>query len=208
MYNRIRQWEPWLVPFIPQQGDVAFDVGAAEGRWTLDLAERFKTVVAVEPHPDNYEKLKTAIETSHPSMMIIPLQGAVARRPGSVELQLFEDPEHTSMMGPDELDAARSKHLGETQTTRSWTLEELVFQGEWAEHTVDFVKVDTEGAEFEVLMGAGRVAKEFHPVWLVEYHNFENMHGCQHLLLHWEYKIQLIPHPNTSVKGHGWIYAS
>lgn len=208
MYNRIRRWEPWLVPFLPQHGDIAFDIGAAEGKWTLDLAERFRTVVAVEPHPDNYAKLKKAIEGAHPAMTIIPMQGAVAKTSGTVNLHQFRDPEHTSILAPTEVDAFRSESLGGTQPSRSWSLHDLVFGGEWGEDSVDFIKIDTEGAEVQILEGGATVADRWHPVFLVEYHSHDNLHSCRHLLEFWKYKVQIIPHPDTRVSGHGWMHAS
>lgn len=207
MYNRIRRWEPWLVPFLPQHGSIAIDVGAAQGTWTLDLSERFKTVLAFEPHPKSYRELQQRVHNEAPQeSFILTHNAAVGDTPGMMTLNLFESPDHTSMS--KELEAWRSEDLDTEIRVRAHTLDEIIFSAEWASDVVDFVKVDTEGAEELVMIGGARIAEEFRPVWLIEYHSNENLHKCQHLFEHWRYKTHIIPHPNMAVEGHGWIHAT
>ncbi|SVB21157.1 uncharacterized protein METZ01_LOCUS174011, partial [marine metagenome] len=43
--------------------DTFVDVGASEGLWTINMAKRFKHVIAIEPYPMAYEFLKKNTES-------------------------------------------------------------------------------------------------------------------------------------------------
>lgn len=46
---------PWV---DIEKGDIVFDVGAYAGSFTLAVSERAKSVIAIEPDPRNYARLK------------------------------------------------------------------------------------------------------------------------------------------------------
>lgn len=73
---------------------------------------------------------------------------------------------------------------------------------------VDFVKVDVEGSEFDVLVGARhtlvlRPPKE----WLIEIHSVRNRNACTELLEKAGYEVTQIPHPHGPFDGHLWLQA-
>src|SRR5687768_3401954 len=104
MYNRIRLWEPWLVQYIPQQGDVALDVGAANGTWTLDLADRFELVMAFEPHAEAFRELRTRLASeSSAEAYITTFNYAVSNQVGQRAMHLHEHPDHTSFFDEGEI---------------------------------------------------------------------------------------------------------
>lgn len=208
MFNRIRQWEPWLLPYIPQSGDIAIDVGAAQGKWALDLSERFNFVMAIEPNPISFKVLEEAVGRAHPTARITIIHGAVAHANGAKAIHLFEEPDHTSFFKEGQgVEAWRSKDLDQMFMARTFTLDTLVLEDEHFMGEVDFVKVDTEGAENLVLTGAPDMVSKAKPTWLVEYHSADNLWFCKNLLDVAGYKTQIIAHPNMDVKGHGWISA-
>lgn len=194
------------MPFIPQSGDIAIDVGAAEGTWTMDLSERFKTVIAIEPHPESYRILAEKAAGGHPASCIITNHAAISSHTGVKAIHLFEKPDHTSFF-KEGMDNWRSEDRQQMFMARTYSLDELFSHGEWGTHDLHFVKVDTEGAENLVLTGAQHIVKELRPVWLIEYHSADNLWFCQNMLDVAGYKTQDIPHPNPEVQGHGWLSA-
>ena len=75
--------------------DIAIDVGAHVGFWTLDMAARFDMVLAFEPSPDTYECLvKNMAEFPN----VICAQAAVGDRTG--ECAMLDDPERMAIGKP------------------------------------------------------------------------------------------------------------
>lgn len=56
----------------------------------------------------------------------------------------------------------------------------------------DFIKVDVDGAELDVLRGANRILRSFHPVLLVETHSRELELACGRSLLSHGYKVTIV----------------
>jgi hypothetical protein len=78
----------------------------------------------------------------------------------------------------------------------------------YPELPVDFVKVDVEGGEVDVLAGAEQTIRAHRPQLLVEIHNLDNLALCQELLNGWGYRVEQIPHPHPGVHpGHCWLSA-
>lgn len=206
MYNRIRTHEPWLLPYVPQDGDVAIDVGAATGTWTLDLAARFDLVMAIEPHAKQFMELQKRLaleadEESYISTFNYAISNQRSRRP----MRLTEDPEKSSFFERDEIDAV-SGETTEVFFVETTTLDAVIRDTQLEGHGIDFVKVDTEGAEVLVLEGAEQVIRDHQPTFLVEYHTVENGLDLDRFFPDYE-KFELITHPHDVV-GHGWFYAS
>jgi FkbM family methyltransferase len=116
------------------QNDIVFDCGASEGLFSLRVARRCRKVIALEPLPDFQPALaRTFARVSN--VEIVPLAVGRDRRTvhfhpaagGSVKAAAGEiEVEQTSL---DEITRDRNEH-------------------------VDFLKVDIEGAEMEMLEGA------------------------------------------------------
>lgn len=210
MYNRIRQWEPWLLPYIPQDGDIALDVGAAKGDWALDLSERFQMVMAFEPHAQAFRDLQARIaDDAHPEAYVSLFNFAIADGVGQRPMFLHEHSDHTSFFEPEQLQALQSPETGEVFMARTVTLDSVIRDTGLENHKVDFVKIDTEGAEVLVLRGAEQLIKEHHPTFLIEVHSAENKEAIPNFFMAAGYdKLEVIPHPDTNQKYHGWFYAS
>jgi FkbM family methyltransferase len=132
--------------FIPE-GGLVFDVGANEGRLTQTFAELGATVVAVEPNPG----LAGRVRARYGSRSVTVEATALGDSEGVATLRLGRDSGH-STVSPDWQDAvgdgAEDRWSGSVDVPVT-TLDALI-----ARHgTPDFVKIDVEGFEPQVLSG-------------------------------------------------------
>lgn len=132
---------------LPRNAETAFDVGAKKGDYAIEIAEYYSEAVvyAFEPAPANYAVLE---ERAHPR--IVPVNAAVLRSPGTCELNLYDHAgSHSIFPTEEEWDEVR---LMETVTVDAVSID--AFCEELEIPRIDFLKVDVEGAELEVLEGA------------------------------------------------------
>ena len=141
-----------------QPGDVVIDVGANQGVFSLYAASRGACVYAVEPCAMNYELLCRNVSRNNLVGRVFPVQAAVAAHAGEITLYV---PEETKSVLPSTF----------ASTTRQWmrTLRDhqvrdvrrynvrAVTLGDFCktirERRIACIKIDTEGAETEVLAG-------------------------------------------------------
>jgi FkbM family methyltransferase len=128
-------------------GDLVFDVGANDGRYTDAFVELGATVVAVEPNPPLAKVLRERFRA------VTVEEVAVGAETGSAELHLSEH-DILSTLSTEWMDIAQREKLsnewsGETITVPVSTLDALI-----ARHGVPrYVKIDVEGYETQVLRG-------------------------------------------------------
>ncbi|MFQ5970270.1 MAG: FkbM family methyltransferase [Nitrososphaerales archaeon] len=137
--------------FCPKEGDVFLDIGAHIGRYTIIGSKRIGEngkVVAVEPHPGNFEMLNRNIKLNGLTN-VTTLNCAVYDKEMRVRLYLtdeFGSSGHHSLIVE-----TREKFVEVNANTLDY-LSQLLGIGE-----VNWIKIDVEGAEFEVLKGAHNV---------------------------------------------------
>ena len=135
--------------------ELAIDVGAHVGLWSLELVKRFARVVAFEPMPP----LRACLEKNvvSPKLQVVPI--ALGNTHGAVSFDYNEA--HT---GATHVDLARPGivPLG--------MLDDFRLTG------VGYIKIDTEGYEIDVLEGAREMLAASMPVVIVE----EKLHGVKH----------------------------
>jgi FkbM family methyltransferase len=136
--------------FVPR-GGLVFDVGANEGRLTEVFAELGASVIAVEPNPVLAERVRLRYGSAGVAVEAVAL-GACA---GTASLRLGRDTAHSTLS--DEWRRAvrpedAAGRWGGTIAVPVTTLEALV--GRFGRP--DFVKIDVEGFEPEVLTGLRR----------------------------------------------------
>ena len=81
------------------------------------------------------------------------------------------------------------------------------------EGRVDFIKIDVEGAEREVVLGAKRTIQHDRPRIIIEAHTYLKGLMIEQLLRAWEYAVVSVRHPAyTEVAGdvtywddHYWL---
>jgi len=198
VYSRIERWEPWLLPYIPESGDVAIDVGANVGAFSIDLAATFRRVLAFEPGPLALRELLADVPEN-----VDVYNMACGSTPGFRLLHLHPKTIHTSIWpaaGPD-----WGQPVGKMYVY-TVPLDKVLIDGQ-----LDFLKIDVEGAEYDVLVGAGGLLNGLAQI-LVEIHNRENAERCQRLLRAYGYEANIIRHPNykeddPAYETHLWLEA-
>jgi FkbM family methyltransferase len=126
-----------------EPGDVILDIGAHVGIVSIYLAKKYPgiRVYAFEPHPDNYKRLVRNIEANGLYDAIVPINGAVTSDGRDVAM-----PPLMGNSGGSNI----YNHSG-TQVS-SYTLKEFLYRLN-LQGKVKLLKMDCEGAEYEILEG-------------------------------------------------------
>lgn len=201
--------EHWLLPFLncglPCGSNVAFDIGANVGEWSLLMASRCRHVVAVEPDARAYSvvasQLRDADACLHAAASSHCGEGMLYVRPQALQSSLL--PVHPIGAG-GQADAPIVKSV----PVPLISLDEIAarFLSRWAATTVDFVKIDVEGAEAAVLAGATLPCFE-RTKWLIEVHDTEASVVSEIRRLGFV-SVTVIRHPIPGAHPrHFWIYA-
>lgn len=187
--------EPWLEPHVPE-GKVALDVGANVGDFSTHLSGRFERVIAFEPHPAAVKELRErGVEVK---------EAAVGEKPGTLKLNLYGESAHTSAVVYDD---PQLNVIGRGTPTGELEVPMVSIDG-LEVGKVDFIKIDTEGFEREVLRGAAQTLERDHPDLLIEVHCGEHVEEIKSLLRSLDYEMAAVPHPNSDVSAHNfWISA-
>jgi FkbM family methyltransferase len=140
-----------------EPGMHAVDIGANFGVYTLAMARAVGaqgSVQAFEPTPDTAALLRASLEDNGARQVRVH-ELAVSDRAGSARLGLHAQPELNSLG-----EAADSIQV---QTV---SLDELASQQHWP--AIDFVKIDAEGHEPQVVAGGARLFREQSPLVMFE----------------------------------------
>jgi len=137
-----------------KEGDVVLDIGAFIGDNSLDFAKLVGNkgkVYAFEINKKSYELLKKNIEANN-YKNIIPLYKAVSNKTGKTSHYI-----HPFRSSGDKIHERDSLN-----NPIDWKVEEIecVRLDDFIKGRVDFIKVDTEGAEPLVFQGAQKVLKK------------------------------------------------
>jgi FkbM family methyltransferase len=131
------------------EGDYIIDGGAFKGETSFRfLSEGARKVYAFEPDPNSFSILVENIKRNKVSDKIIPVQKVLSNRIGSFSF-------YTTCSG------GSATHEGGNETAEGITLDSFV-EKEGLDR-FDFIKLDVEGAELEVLEGAVETIKRFKP---------------------------------------------
>ena len=140
-------------------GGVALDVGANVGHHTLVLSQIFATVHAFEPNPDPLAELEQKISQNQIANVVVHRFGLWER---AAELTFNIPPRSNTGMGSFK-EAIDSMAITVPLHVRCG---DDVLEESGIEH-IDFVKIDVQGAEKEVLSGLRKTLQRSHPlVWI------------------------------------------
>jgi FkbM family methyltransferase len=161
-------------------GTYAFDVGANVGLFTVVMSRAVGPrgrVIAVEPVSDTVGKLQKNLERNH-CINVAVVEGAAAALNGQVPLILTDDPALHTAGG--ELIAGHPTM--QTTTVNAYALDEL-----WnaaGQPRVSLIKIDVEGGELAVLLGAAQMISQCQPALIIEVNDphhvprvAESLHG-------------------------------
>lgn len=128
----------------------AIDVGANAGLWTRIIAKYFNRVAAIEPMPENVECLK--LNTEHCRNVQI-YSMAISQHFGILRLR--------RAVGISTADVCNSDDEGGVDVPCE-PLDDFGYKG------VDFIKIDVEGYENNIIKSAEKTIRESKPVIVVE----------------------------------------
>lgn len=148
-----------LPDFRSSDGWLVVDVGANVGFFTLRQVALGARVVALEPNPDVYRRLVSTVERNRLADRVRVLSCAAGRSPGVAELSVGAATVTGTVL------AGAAPRGNDRFVVEVVPLDSVLA----AEPRVDLLKIDTEGAEVEVLAGAAvtlrrseRVVLEWH----------------------------------------------
>src|SRR5919112_697369 len=158
--------------FLPKQGDIVVDIGAHMGRYTIIASKRVGTngkVVAIEAHPGNFEMLNRNIKLNQLAN-VIPLNYAVYSK--ETKIKLYVPDEESGYTIYHTLISDRATNEEKFVEVNANTLDYLLQSKGIKQEEVNWIKIDVEGAEFEVLKGAANILSKSKDIaLLIEVHN-------------------------------------
>ncbi len=173
---------------LAREGSVAIDVGANVGVMTIPLARAVGPaglVVAVEPLEANVQRLRANADLNEIKNVVIR-QVAAAQNVAQIEFQVAEDAAYGS-----------TRSIGDRMArTGVVTVESLPLDKIWADlgsPAVSIVKVDVEGAEAGVILGAHALLQRDRPVLMLEANTAKDLAALTELLKPYGYAEQPSP---------------
>jgi FkbM family methyltransferase len=152
-----------LVELLKRRGpqSVAIDVGANFGCFALAFAPHCQRVLAFEPQPELYEMLlqTLGLATAFVRRVVEPMDCAVGAARGGMWLPEID------YNAPADFGSVRLSRDGGSRAVFGFSLDEIVYEID----RVDLLKIDVEGMEMDVLLGAEQTILKHHPILYVEY---------------------------------------
>ena len=178
-------------------GAVCLDIGAYRGFLAGVMARAGASSVHLfEPNPSNQPRLRRLAELNAD----LPLRLhclALGTRPGTAEFRLVTDATMgrlaSSTFAPDTAESGRIRVQVES-------IDHLVSTGVLP--LPDIVKVDVEGAEEEVLIGAEATFTQCRPVWFIEAHTPALAKRCGERLESHGYEVRCLETSGTVHDAH------
>lgn len=144
-------------------GDIVIDIGAERGIWALQAcAAGAEKVFAFEPDKDNFYKLCRNIYVANQFQNCIPVNIGIMDD-NFMAMKYFKLGKTAGSFK-----IAYKEHLDETAEIPALKLD--TFLKPYFLAHIDFIKIDVDGAEMEVLKGAKDTLTGFNPVVYIEIH--------------------------------------
>ncbi|MEL6534040.1 MAG: FkbM family methyltransferase [Bacteroidota bacterium] len=177
-----------ILPRFVKQGDYCLDIGANAGYFSVQMGKLIGPkgkIMGFEPSPDFYDRLQTHIELNQISDRIKTIRAGLSDEPGTLTLvqagcnaSFYQG----ALVTDNEENAKLPRHESPI----------LVLDEYWKElgwDKLDFVKLDVEGFEANVLAGGQKVFSTYKPSFLIEFNRelYENIGSSfDHVLDHLE----------------------
>jgi len=168
-----------LEVFEPKRGQIVVDAGAHVGYYTLIASRKVGRgkVIAIEPHPLNFQLLKTNIRLNK-LKNVIAVKVALSDSDGEAPLYLgCGSGKHTIIK-------RAGKQFINVRTVR---LDSLL--NKLGISQVHMIKIDGEGAELDVLKGAESILTQSNVELIIEVHNIRKIDKIQRYLVAKGFKV-------------------
>lgn len=153
-------------PYFPVNRRTALDLGAYHGEWSRMMANDFERVYAFEVRPENHRVLSYGLPWN-----VVPQCTGLGIKREKARFVLRRDYAQLDILGRD----------GEREEYTVRPLDDFGFS------VVDFIKVDVDGSEWDVLHGAIETIRRCKPVIVVDV-KFLEAWAKEHLLRFLSYR--------------------
>lgn len=172
-----------LQRFKPNEGDVVVDVGAHIGLYTIIASKHAKEqgkIVSIEADPDNFEVLSRNISLNGLSNVIALNCAAYSKKE---KVKLYLSGKEKGFTKYNTLMSGRSgSQFVEVEAN---TVDYLLQSNGIKQEGVNWIKIDVEGAEYEVLKGSTNILSQSKDIsLLVEIHNLGNGENMYDTIVH------------------------
>jgi FkbM family methyltransferase len=170
--SRNENWVKQFIHNLPvQENGIALDIGANHGIYTKILADKFSTVYAFEPHPNNVSKIKTNVTNENVNIE----QKVVGTSDEITTLFVCKSNSggHTIMKG-----LAEHSKWGHS-TTNKIEVESVTLDTFCEDKKIDFIKCDIEGGEYEIFYHGEKTLTRDYPTIILETHQVSNIKSDQ-----------------------------
>jgi FkbM family methyltransferase len=153
-------------------GMTVCDIGANAGFYTIALSRYVGpkgSVVAFEPLPQNLRKLRRHLDLNNIENVMVG-ECALADEKGTASFAL----------GDSDFTGRLSHDGGGAFTVATVSLDEVIAEDQLTDPS--FLKIDVEGAEAKVLLGARQLVQRSHPTMLIAIHGGSAARDCFSIL--------------------------
>ena len=164
----MKEHESELFDFMTGKGNtdqIMIDVGAHAGKWAVQFADEWARVIAFEPNPETFRALCKVV-VHYEAKNVVPVCAGAGRKNGILPLTVYVDrPSAANFVGHHEW-------WPDSKIAGTWPATVLALDSfiDSFEQRIGFIKIDTEGADLEVVSGAAGMMKRFRPMLLIELH--------------------------------------
>jgi FkbM family methyltransferase len=149
-------------------GMTVLDIGAHIGLFASIFGQKVGPsgkVFSFEPTPSTFKILKETVRINNLEQVVTPIQKAVSDKSGKTVFYISEIEAHNSnSLANNKRDYCQEKAVDVDLIS----VDDLVKQQQLKK--VDFIKIDAEGAEYAVLLGADQTIREHKPAILLALH--------------------------------------
>ncbi len=190
--------ETWLDRFYERYGFVigpgwvVVDIGAGIGEFTILAAHDAARVVAFEPSPASFALLRENLALNGVTS-VDAIEAAVGATSGTVSIDVDGDP----------LTARSGTATSGGVMVRSFSLADAMTEA--GIERVDLLKLDCEGAEYDILRGAGKDVLARVERIVMEYHDLDDAHERESLVRSLKdagYEVETFPNPVHTWTGY------
>ncbi len=154
------------------------DVGAHCGYFSLFASQNLRNesrIIAIEPEAGNYNQLKLNLNSAT-FQNIEPVNVAIAGSDGEMNLYLGSGINHSLVSG-----YALNTQNAQGQKVRTMSLSSLFIEKKITQ--IDFLKMDCEGAEYEIIHSTPKDIFDCITTISMEFHDLKNEHSTGNTLM-------------------------